>query len=591
MANIYDINSAIQQPNIVGNFNAGVQTGQQNQVFQEKQDAYQQALQNQQNISALAPKIIAGDPTATDQAAAIDPTQAATYTDAANQHLRRISGAISYIDQQSTPQGKEAAYQQVKPYLAQFGQQPPATFAEAAPKMEQARAQIATMQQQTADKLINVGAGGAIFDPNTKQAIYTNPGVAPKPQLIQTADGSYAWATPGGSASPVTYAGGAQASQAQPQFSTQITPSSPTNSGAAAQANALLAKGMQPEQIMQQVISANPGQKVALSIDPASGQFADAIPDAVANAAPTDTGAVAGGVVKAPAKAGAASFRTASPDEIKAMGLAPGTVAQIDNKTNKVDIVSKPDSNANNIVAPGDPTKTGEEYLSTIPASMRNTVRAMAHGDQAPPSSSSRAPEAQALLQAIYQYDPTASASNLPTRTATRKSFTSGKDAQNMTALSQLALHLDHLNNQVDTVSGLPLPNFVNGAINSVEDKSNGKTTAFESSANAVAHELRAVFANAGGGTQAELEENLKQLNSSNSVAQKKAAVQNIAQLVHGRFGILQDKYTQGMGKTEDPFQTSYPGAESTILRLSGAGAEQAAPSAQSGWSISKVNP
>ena len=150
-----------------------------------------------------------------------------------------------------------------------------------------------------------------------------------------------------------------------------------------------------------------------------------------------------------------------------------------------------------------------------------------------------------------------------------------------MTALSQLALHLDHLNNQVDTVSGSAyLPN---GLINSVQDRYNGNTTAFDSSANAVAHELRSVFANASGGTQAELEENLKQLSSSNSVAQKRAAVRNIAQLVHGRFGILQDKYSQGMGKTQDPFESKYPGAEETIIRLTGGSdgtTQQAAPQA-----------
>lgn len=70
-----------------------------------------------------------------------------------------------------------------------------------------------------------------------------------------------------------------------------------------------------------------------------------------------------------------------------------------------------------------------------------------------------------------------------------------------MTALSQLALHLDHLNGQVDSIAGYAAPNFVNNAINAVSDKTNGKTTAFESSANAVAHELRSVFANANGGT------------------------------------------------------------------------------------------
>ena len=184
MANMYDISAGIQQPNIVGNFNQGVQTAQQNQVFGEKQQAYQQALAQQQNINALAPKIIAGDPAATEQAQAIDPAAAAQYAPAAAQHLQRISGAIRYIDQQSTPQAKEAAYQNVRPYLAQFGQEPPATFAEAEPKMEQARAQIAALQGTQKPGFINVAAGGALVDPVTGKPVFQNQGVPKTPPIV-----------------------------------------------------------------------------------------------------------------------------------------------------------------------------------------------------------------------------------------------------------------------------------------------------------------------------------------------------------------------------------------------------------------------
>ena len=44
---------------------------------------------------------------------------------------------------------------------------------------------------------------------------------------------------------------------------------------------------------------------------------------------------------------------------------------QINKKTGKLDVIAKPDANSASIVAPGDPTKTGDEYLATIPASMR----------------------------------------------------------------------------------------------------------------------------------------------------------------------------------------------------------------------------
>ena len=179
MPNIYDIASAIQQPNIVGNLRQGQQYGMQ--LAQQQQQA-----QDQSNLRALAPDVIQGNPDAFAQAAAINPQAAQQYQSAGDTQLRRLQGAISYIDQQKTPQAKEAAYQQVvKPYLARFGQEPPATFAEAEPKMEAARAQIAQLGGQQAG-LINVPASGAVFDPNTRQVVFQNQASPKLPSEVAT---------------------------------------------------------------------------------------------------------------------------------------------------------------------------------------------------------------------------------------------------------------------------------------------------------------------------------------------------------------------------------------------------------------------
>jgi hypothetical protein len=608
MANIYDVNAAIQQPNIVGAFQQGVQTARSNAAGNIALQQAQQGQQDTATLRSLAPSVIAGDPAAYAQAAAINPDQANAYQGAGNAQLTRLNGAINFIDQQKTPEAKESAYQNaVRPYLAQIGaasgKVPPATFAEAEPMMEAARAQIAqlNLQQTQGKNLINVGAGGAVFDPNTMKPVYSN---ASKPQLVTGPNGVQYWANPGGEATPVRIGGGTQPTIGGPGGQA-VTPTSPVVPNAAAIANSVLARGGTQEQAVAAANAAGGGLgKIALAVDPATGQFRD-VSDGSAQFPGAGAGAPNVSVPGAFLTTGPKEqFTQLSPDEVKAAGLPAGTVAQR-GTDGKISVVSKGGADAGSITAPGDPTKTGDEYLATIPPSMARLVKAIADGDQAPPSASSRSPEAQALLQAVYAYDPSASASNLPTRTATRKSFTSGKDAQNMTALSQLALHLDHLNDQVEGTSGLAIPfvgGLVNRGINAATDPTTGAVTQFDSSANAVAHELRAVFANAGGGTQAELEQNLKELSSSASTPQKRAAIQNIAQLVHGRFGILQDKYSQGMGRTEDPFATSYPGAESTILKLSGGTANQpqttaqptqSAPSAPgaspAGWSISRV--
>lgn len=222
---------------------------------------------------------------------------------------------------------------------------------------------------------------------------------------------------------------------------------------------------------------------------------------------------------------------------------------------------------------PGDTTKTGDEYLATLPPEMRPVVKAIAEGRQAPPSASSRSPQAQQILQAVYAYDPTANATNLPARTSVRKDFTSGKSYRNMLALNQVASHLDQLSNQVDKVAGHSIPgigNYVNAAQNSFMRNSGAPGIIdWESTADAVAHETRALFAGAGGGTLQELEGYLRTLSANNSEEQKRAAIRNISELVASRIGILQDAYSQGMGKTADPFQTAFPHAAEVLNRLS----------------------
>lgn len=130
-------------PDIPGSIQQGYAFG--NQVKQARR-----AEADQNMLMGLAPQIIAGDQGAYEQAAAIDPTKAAAYQSAGDNQLRRLKGAIAYLDGIQDPAKKDAAYRaEVVPYLSRFGQgkQPPATFAEAAPLMEQARTRIAAMEQ------------------------------------------------------------------------------------------------------------------------------------------------------------------------------------------------------------------------------------------------------------------------------------------------------------------------------------------------------------------------------------------------------------------------------------------------------------
>jgi hypothetical protein len=238
---------------------------------------------------------------------------------------------------------------------------------------------------------------------------------------------------------------------------------------------------------------------------------------------------------------------------------------------------------------PGDATKTGEAYLATLPPQMRGVVKAIAEGQLAPPSASSRSPQAQALLQAVYQYDPTANATNLPARTQTRKDFTSGKSANNLRALNQAIGHLGLLDSQISGTaghSGFPGAQYVNAAQNAYNRVSGDPgITKYDQTSAALAGELTQVFRGSGG-AEADIARFLRELDSAQSEPQKRAAVANIVGLLNSRIEELGQQYTQGMGKTTDPFTLLNPHAAEILRHIRGGGG---APAAGGGYHVGQV--
>jgi len=183
MANFYDVNAAIEKPNFLAAAQQGYQVGQ-------RQRAESEARADQQRLRELAPQVIAGDPSAYDQAAVINPDAAQGYQSAGDAQTRRMKGAIAFIEQaqkSGNPQAVESAYQQVRPYLARFGQEPPATFAEAEPKFNEARARIAMLDsgQQANVQSTQILANGNIgLVTRDGRVVDTGQKASPTTQLI-----------------------------------------------------------------------------------------------------------------------------------------------------------------------------------------------------------------------------------------------------------------------------------------------------------------------------------------------------------------------------------------------------------------------
>lgn len=288
-----------------------------------------EARADEQQLRGLTPQIIAGDPQAFSTAASIDPRRAMAAQGAGDDQLRRLKGAITYLDGISKQfeadpakrdQALEAAYQgSVRPYLARYapqGVEPPSTYAESLPKLEEARARIATLEdvgKQGRVQSTRVGDDGFIYTVMADGTI-ANTGVkaqAPT-QILEAQGGFYNANKATGQATPVTF-GGAPQPGPQTSFSgadgttVQIDPSLPAEVQAAIRAN--------------------------------EGAWANAPDNSVANITgnqPRTISAVTPQILQ-PAGKERESFAPLNSDEVAAMGLPAGTFVQRNTQTGKLD--------------------------------------------------------------------------------------------------------------------------------------------------------------------------------------------------------------------------------------------------------------
>jgi hypothetical protein len=215
----------------------------------------------------------------------------------------------------------------------------------------------------------------------------------------------------------------------------------------------------------------------------------------------------------------------------------------------------------------------GEDFLKTLPSGYAQQVKATASGDLAMPSSFvMKTPYGQKLMADIMQFDPTATAVNLPARVATRKDFTSGKSAANITAMNTLIGHLDTLDRSIADLGNTSI-GLVNKPWNWVAeqvDPNFQKSLArFSSAKTAVANELVRVWRGTGG-ARADVEDYLKQIDDAKSPAALHETVRTLADLLSSRLESVGQQYSQGMGRVADPFSLLSPDKAAVLKRMGG---------------------
>lgn len=393
MASVYDVNAAIAKPNLLASMAQGWQFGEQRRQTEEAR-----AKQNQ--LQALGPAAVRGDPAALAQAAVIDPSAAQGWQQFADQQLTKLRGALDYLDRarsSGNPNAINAALQQVGPYFSQLTGQPAPTSwtPDMDAEFEQLRAMVAMVPGQPAADPKVIAPGAAMVRPDGT-VVYQNPATPPQPRLVNVPDGQggfvQMWADP------------ASRSFAAPEY-----PSAPQGAPAAAPAAPVVADPSSMAGAVQALVSLNGGTLTSGYRDPARNAAVGGVPnsqhmqgtgfDAVIppeNKAqyiaqmrqlgfeaidegdhihvelPSNRGGGGGGqaprpgytppprqaapsgfrytpagdleaIPGGPADKPAGQFRTLTPEEIRAQGLPEGAVAQV-GPDGRVNLLSQPDA-------------------------------------------------------------------------------------------------------------------------------------------------------------------------------------------------------------------------------------------------------
>lgn len=235
---------------------------------------------------------------------------------------------------------------------------------------------------------------------------------------------------------------------------------------------------------------------------------------------------------------------------------------------------------------------TGDAFIKTLPANDQPIVRAVLDGRYPiPVGKAATSPEWQRVVQLATQADPTFDAGNYPARAAARKDFTSGPTSKTITGLNTLAHHISTLNSAIDGLNNGKLQtlnavgNFVNNRIG------DPRVNKFQVAANAVADEAAKVFAGSGSAL-ADREKLASMFDPNMSPAQLKAATAQLAELVEGKLGGLQNQLDQGLGLGARSIQVASPEAKEFFdsYRSGNKASAGTQNPAGSGWSARRID-
>lgn len=214
---------------------------------------------------------------------------------------------------------------------------------------------------------------------------------------------------------------------------------------------------------------------------------------------------------------------------------------------------------------------TGEQFLNTLPKNVQPLIKKYANGELAITPQMTRTPAGASLLQAVTQYDPTFDATNYQKRQQTATAFSKGVQGNAIRAANQTLYHMGNLYQRAEDLNNFDvLPGLLNAPINYIQEKGFGDTRQgkYRASQQAVASELRKVFAAQGGGNLQELKDWEKAFNPNAGEEQQKAYIQNGVDLLRGALQSLESQYQSGMGLNKNMGDLLTPEARDVYAKL-----------------------
>jgi hypothetical protein len=229
----------------------------------------------------------------------------------------------------------------------------------------------------------------------------------------------------------------------------------------------------------------------------------------------------------------------------------------------------------------GDDTKTGAEYLASLPKDQAALVQGLAEGRVRIESFSTRGGHREKMLASVMQFDPTYNA----TRANSWREFTTGATAKNITSINTSLQHMDAMYDLAGAMKNKDT-RLVNLALNHLATQTGrSDVTNFETARQAVSDELMRTFRQVGA-SETEVKDWQSRFNSSGSPEQLQGAIKTAGKLLQGRIGALNDQWKRGTQLTTDFPDIVSPQNQKVMEKI---GAPFKKPGAAAGAGLAKV--